>query len=184
MAHFWSFCKRIQKSVIVRQRITVKNIRGTLKSVNSLADLVSNVTNNNYWCKKFTSSHRHLAKVFIFWMIQKQLIPLSSRSVLCKKRLFRFQNYMLSYQHIIQPVNSVFISIYEQLGLKKEVVGCNYKFAINSNSTELGKFNHLSHMDNLKLFAYWKNQLVQILKLVQEFSIDISMQFTNALLST
>lgn len=53
----------------------------------------------------------------------------------------------------------------------------NYGFAIKNNNTELARLSHLLYMDDLKLLASTKNQLEQMLNIVEEFSNDIGMQF-------
>lgn len=52
-----------------------------------------------------------------------------------------------------------------------------YGFAIKSNNVEQTRLNHLLYMDDIKLLVSTRNQLEQMLKIVEEFSDDIGMQF-------
>ncbi len=53
----------------------------------------------------------------------------------------------------------------------------SYGYGIKSNNREALRINHLLYMDDLKLLASTRSQLEQLLKIVEEFSNDINMQF-------
>lgn len=52
-----------------------------------------------------------------------------------------------------------------------------YGFGIRKNNTEIMKLNHLLYMDDVKLMASSKDQLEKLLKVVEEFSRDVGMEF-------
>ena len=52
-----------------------------------------------------------------------------------------------------------------------------YGFPIKNSKKEVARVNHLLYMDDLKLLGATANQLQQMLRIVEEYSNDIKMEF-------
>ena len=61
--------------------------------------------------------------------------------------------------------------------LSSQLNSTRYGFALKNNNREVTRLNHLLYMDDLKLLEATRNQLEQMLKIVEEFSGDIGMTF-------
>jgi hypothetical protein len=61
--------------------------------------------------------------------------------------------------------------------LSRRLDSTKYGFSIRNNNREAVRVGHLLYMDDLKLITGTKNQLDQMLKIVEEFSNDIGMHF-------
>ena len=62
--------------------------------------------------------------------------------------------------------------------LSSRLNSTKYGFAIKNNKKEVARVNHLLYIDDLKLLGATANQLQQMLRIVEEFSNNIKMEFS------
>nr|CAH7766629.1 unnamed protein product [Callosobruchus chinensis] len=192
LTQFESVCRRTPNVNVLRHPINTEEILGALRGAKNFAAPGPNGI-NTYWLKKFPSCHRHLARVFNSWLNQEQPIPawfVEGRTVLLPKTgdLSEPKNYRpitclnacyklftrILYMRILEAVNHVFLSVYEQRGSKKGVAGCRDNLLIDrcvtQDSVQYKRNLSMAWIDYQKAFDTTSHEL--IVRLLECLSVD------------
>lgn len=182
LTQFEAFCRRTPHNEILPQPINIEEVHSALEgSKNFAAPGPDGI--NNFWWKKFPSSHRHLARVFNSWLNGEQPIPawfVEGRTVLIPKTgdLSDPKNYRpitclnscyklftrILYARIAKTVNPVFLNVYEQRGSKKGVAGCRENLLIDrcvtQDSIQYKRNLSMAWIDYRKAFDTTSHELI------------------------
>ena len=192
LAQFEFVCRRTPTTNVLRHPINTEEILGALRGAKNFAAPGPDGI-NTYWLKKFPSCHRHLARVFNSWLNQEQPIPawfVEGRTVLLPKTgdLSDPKNYRpitclnacyklftrILYMRILEAVNPVFLSVYEQRGSKKGVAGCKDNLLIDrcvtQDSVQYKRNLSMAWIDYRKAFDSTSHEL--IVRLLECLSVD------------
>ena len=182
LAHFEAFCQRLQQPHEVCQPITPEEVRRALEgSKNFAAPGPDGI--NNFWWKKLTCTHHHLARIFNAWLNGEQQIPswvVEGRTVLIPKSgdLSNPKNYRpitclnacykvftrILYMRVLQAVERVYERIYEQRGSKRGVAGCKENLLIDrcvtQDSVQYKRNLSMAWIDYRKAFDMTSHELI------------------------
>jgi hypothetical protein len=154
LAHFKNYINRFARPNEVCPQISSEEVRNALDgSKNFAAPGPDRI--NNFWWKKFPSTHRRLANVFNSWLNGVQPIPdwfVEGRTVLIPKKgdLSNPKNYRpitclntcykiftrILYVRILSVVDPIFQKVNEQRGAKRGVAGCKENLLIDRCITQ------------------------------------------------
>lgn len=149
IAHFKEFCDRhlagVDRPISVTESDVKKAFSGKKNFTAPGMDAV-----NNFWWKKFTSTHKHLARIFTSFLSGKEPIPswltegltvlipkkgdLSNpknyRPITCLNTVYKAFTSILN-DLILHQVQPVWEEVYEQRGSKKGIAGCKDNLLID-----------------------------------------------------
>jgi len=165
LAHFQVYCNQFHQNQEPGTEITAGEVKKAVEGTkNFAAPGLDGI--NNFWWKKLTCTHRHLARTFNDWLYRGQPIPqwfVEGRTVLIPKKgdLSDPKNYRpitclnscykiftrILYSRMLDAVGPVLTDIVEQRGGKKGLSGCKENLLIDRCITQ----DAVQHKRNLSM---------------------------------
>nr|CAI5831238.1 unnamed protein product [Callosobruchus analis] len=184
LAQFESVCSRTPNTNVLRHPIDTEEIVGALRGAKNFAAPGPDGI-NTYWLKQFPSCHRHLAREqpIPAWFVEGRTVllpktgdlsdPKNYRPITCLNACYKLFTRIL-YMRILEAVNPVFLSVYEQRGSKKGVAGCKENLLIDrcvtQDSVQYKRNLSMAWIDYRKAFDTTSHEL--IVRLLECLSVD------------